>query len=352
VAPAVIIAWAGLAIGIAFGVAGRLSGFCLMSGLRGWWVEGDGRLIRSFAVALAVALLGSQALDSAGLFDLGQTHYMQPVFSPVLILLGGMLFGYGMVMSNGCGARALVLLGGGNLRSFVVLACLGIAGHVTLTGLLAPLRLSAGGWLAFQTGVMPPSLPGLLGASGLTDGLAVWLPVLLFAGALAAFAFLHEPFRHSPRMILGGSAVGLLVAAGWYATGVLGADDFDPVPLASLTFIAPIGDTILYAMLSTGTALGFGVTVVAGIVLGSLAAALLTGGFALEGFSSPRSMARYMGGGALMGIGGATALGCSIGQGLSGLSTMALTSFFAAAGILAGAAIALRGPLSLKRPAP
>lgn len=345
-------AWAGLAIGIVFGAAGRLSGFCLMSGLRGWWVEDDGRLIRSFALALAVAVVGSQALNFAGPLDLGRSHYMQASFSPLLIFAGGTLFGFGMVMANGCGARALVLLGGGNLRSLVVLLCLGVAGHVTLTGLLAPLRVSVGGLLALDMGISPPSLPGLLGAAGLPGPAALWLPVLAISGGLAAFALLHEPFRRSVSMILGGLTVGLLVTAGWYATGVLSADDFDPVPLASLTFIAPIGDTILYAMLFTGTALGFGVAVVAGIVAGSFVTALANRSLALEGFSSPRSMLRYMGGGALMGVGGALALGCSIGQGLTGLSTMALTAFFAAGGILAGAAVALRGPLRLGQPTP
>jgi len=353
VTPAIAALWAGLAIGLAFGVAGRLTGFCLTSGLRGWWAERDGRMIRAFAMALAVALVGSQALEALGLIAMHRSHYMQASFSPALLALGGLLFGYGMVMANGCGARALVLLGGGNLRSFVVLACLAIAGKATLTGLLAPARLWAGAVLPVQSaGIAPPSLPGLLAGLGLEGLFSIWLPTLLLAGFLAIFALRHRPFRQSPALVLGGAGIGLLVVAGWYATGVIGHDDFDPVPLASLTFIAPVSDSFLYAMLSTGTALGFGVAVVAGIVCGAAATAVLTGHFQLEGFTSPRSMLRYMAGGTLMGIGGALALGCSIGQGLTGLSTLALTAFPAAAGILAGAAIGLRGPLRLTRPNP
>ena len=144
-----------------------------------------------------------------------------------------------------------------------------------------------------------------------------------------------------------GFIIGALVPAGWLATGWLGADDFDPVPLVSLTFIAPIGETIQYAMLATGTKVGFGVAVVCGVFLGSLGAALFTRSWRLEGFPNAERMARYMAGGALMGIGGALALGCSIGQGLTGLSTLAFGSFLAAGGILLGARLALRGPFKL-----
>ena len=126
--------------------------------------------------------------------------------------------------------------------------------------------------------------------------------------------------------------------------GTLGADDFEPAALASLTFIAPLSDALKYVMFSTGTNLSFGIAVVAGVLIGSFVTALATRRFQWEGYSSPRHMLRSVGGAALMGCGGAMALGCSIGQGLTGLSTLALASFVAAAGILIGAAAALRGP--------
>lgn len=344
--------WAAFAIGFVFGAVGQLSGFCLMSGLRGWWVEGNGLRIRAFALALAIAILGSQLLDAAGTVRLAGSLYMQPVLPIPFLLLGGALFGYGMVMANGCGARSLVLLGSGNLRSALVLLCLGIAAHMTLTGLIAPLRVAGQSVLAMQAPVSPPTLTTLLGGWGLDESFARWLVVAGTSGGLAVLAFAHAPFRAAPIHILGGVVVGLLVVAGWYATGVLGADDFDPAPLASLTFIAPIGDTIQYAMLATGVRLSFGVAVVVGVVLGALAMSLVTRTARLQGFTRPGSMLRYMGGGALMGIGGALALGCSIGQGLTGLSTLALGSFIAAAGILGGAALGLVGPLRLPAPQP
>lgn len=339
--------WAGLAIGLAFGVVARGTAFCLLSGLRGWWVTGERAKIRAFDLALAAAILASQALDLAGLVDLRRSLYAQTAFPPALILLGGALFGYGMVLANGCGARALVLLAGGNLRSFVVLVCLGVAAYATLSGVIAPLRVAAA---ARATVASPPDLAAALSAWGVGEAagrlsLAVVLAGLLAAAALAGAA------RRDAGPLVGGGAVGLLVAAGWAATGVLGADDFTPAPLASLTFVAPVGETIQYAMLATGMRPSFGVAVVAGVFAGALLTALLTRTARLEGFSSPQVMLRSMAGGALMGAGGALALGCSIGQGLTGLSTLAPASLAAAAGILAGAWAGLRGPLRVARPA-
>ena len=138
-----------------------------------------------------------------------------------------------------------------------------------------------------------------------------------------------------------------MIAAGWLATGYLGRDDFEPAPVASLTFIAPVGETIQYAMLATGARMSFGVTIICGVFLGALGSALLTKTFALQGFSRPTQMLRYMAGGVLMGIGGAMALGCSIGQGLTGFSTLAFSSFLAFGGIALGATFALRGPFKL-----
>ncbi len=351
-APDQIVAWAGLVIGLAFGVCGQITGFCLKRGLAGWWVEGEGTKIRALGLALAVALVGAQALDAAGLVALRTSLYMQPEISVLTLAAGGVLFGYGMVMANGCGARALVLLGSGNLRSFVVLVCLGIAGAATLTGLVAPLRTAMQSVATLPAPVSPASLPAWLATAGLDGTVARWLVVALMSGGLMAFAFLHAPFRKDAKAMASGFIVGLLVVMGWYATGVLGADDFDPAALESLTFIAPVANTINFLMLATGFRLSFGVAVVIGVFLGALGSALVTRTGKLEGFTRPGSMLRYMGGGTLMGLGGAMALGCNIGQGLTGLSTLALGSFIASGGILLGAWFALRGPGRLPAPRP
>lgn len=341
-----IVVLAGLAIGFVYGVVGLLSGFCMMSSLRGWWAEGDGRLVRTYALAMGMAIASSQLLAARGFVDLGKSIYLQPTFSAPLMFFGGLLFGYGMVLSNGCGSRALVLLGRGNLRSFVVVIVLGIVAEMTLKGLIAPARLAM--VQASQTTAATNSLPAMLAGLGLSAISARMLSASVTAAALIIFAFAHAPFRRSPGQIAAGLVVGILIAAGWFATGYLGADDFSPTPVTSLTFIAPIADALQYVMLSTGSTLNFGIVTVFGVFAGSLVTALLTGRFHLEGFQSPRHMLRSAGGAALMGAGGVMAFGCSVGQGLTGLSTLALASFVAVAGILLGTAAGLRGALRVR----
>jgi uncharacterized membrane protein YedE/YeeE len=341
-----IVVLAGLVIGLTYGAVGLLSGFCLMSSLRGWWAKGDSRLVRTYALALGVAIVVAQLLAARGVVDLGKSIYLQPSFSAPLMFFGGLLFGYGMVLSNGCGSRALVLLGRGNLRSFVVVIVLGISAQMTLKGLIAPSRITLLQWSQMTPAVT--SVPALLAKLGLTETTARMLAASAISGALIIFAFAHAPFQRAWGQIAAGLAVGLLVAAGWFTTGYLGADDFNPTPVTSLTFVAPIADMLQYVMLSTGLTLNFGIATVAGVFAGSLLTALVTGRFRLEGYTSPRHMLRSAGGAALMGAGGAMAYGCSVGQGLTGLSTLALASFVAVAGILLGTAAGLRGALRVQ----
>jgi hypothetical protein len=337
--------WAALLIGLVFGAVDLVSGFCLTNGMRHWLTKGDGRLVRSFAVALAVAIAGTQALAALGLVDLNQSIYLQPAFSAPLMLVGGLLFGYGMVAANACASRALVLLGRGNLRSLVVVVTVAVTAEMTLKGLVAPPRLAALHWS--QTTLQHISLPSFLTAAGLPDAPAHLAAAAAFSLGLLAFAFSSAPFRQAKGLIAAGIVIGLLIPAGWFATGSLGADPFNPAPVASLTFVAPLSDTLQYAMLSTGSTLSFGIVVVAGVLIGSFVTALVTRRFEIEGFSSPRHMLRSLGGAALMGVGGALDYGCSIGQGLTGLSTLAVPSVLAATGILCGAAAALRSPVRI-----
>jgi hypothetical protein len=347
--PAQIAILSGLVIGLIYGAIGLLSGFCMMSSLRGWWADGDSRLVRTYALAIGVAIAASQLLAARGTVDLGKSIYLQSTFSAPVMFLGGLLFGYGMVLSNGCGSRALVLLGRGNLRSFVVVIVLGIFAEMTLKGLIAPARIAGLQFTQITTKWL--SLPAVLANVGLAPSLARMLAASVISAAFIIFAFAHAPFRRSFGQVAAGLAVGLLVAAGWYATGYLGNDDFNPVPVTSLTFIAPIADALQYVMLSTGSTLNFGIATVGGVFAGSLVTALATGRFELEGYRSPQHMLRSAGGAALMGTGGVMAFGCSIGQGLTGLSTLAVASFIAVAGIMLGTAIGLRGALRV-RPLP
>jgi hypothetical protein len=340
-----IVLFAASLIGVVFGIAGLLSGFCLTSGLRNWWQEGDGRLIRSFALALAIAIAGTQALAGAGLVDLGQSIYLQPSFSAALILFGGLLFGYGMVAANACVSRALILLGRGNLRSLVVVIVVGVTAQMTLKGLAAPLRLAFLRWSEIT--LKSVALPDIMAAHGLDAALARLVAAAVVCVGLVAFALTHAPFRKAYGLVAASVVIGLLIPAGWFATGYLGADPFNPTPVGSLTFVAPSADSLQYVMFSTGSTLSFGVVVVAGVLVGSFVTALVTRRFAIEGYTSARHMLRSIGGAALMGSGGAMAYGCTIGQGLTGLSTLALPSAVAGTGILLGAAAALRSPMRI-----
>ncbi|PLC49707.1 hypothetical protein CR159_12390 [Pollutimonas subterranea] len=324
-----LVLWAGLAVGLVFGVCGQVTGFCLHRGLKEYWSGNAGYKLHAFALALAVALAGTHVVASMGLADITKSVYMTPSFSWLLLPVGGIMFGYGMGLSNGCGARALVLLGQGNLRSFVVLVCLGIAAYITLTGIAAPLRV----FISEFTTLSPESVAV---PQGLPRSLTVWVLV----AALTLFALRPRKAGQRATDLAGGAIIGLLVVAGWLVTGWLGADDFEPAPIASLTFVAPVGDTLHYAMIATGMSLRFGITVVIGVLAGSFFAAVLRGRYRIEGFESPRQMTRYIAGGALMGVGGALALGCSIGQGLTGLSTLAYSSMISALAIVVGARLA------------
>src|ERR1700759_806118 len=202
--PSQIAVLSGLVIGLVYGSLGLLSGFCMMSGLRGWWAEGDSRLGRTYALAIGVAIAASQLMAARGTVDLGKSIYLQSSFAAPVMFLGGLLFGYGMVLSTGCGPRALVLLGRGNLRSFVVVIVLGIFAEMTLKGLIAPARI-AGVQLSTVTTKLV-SIPTVLASLGLTESLARMSATSVIAAAFIIFAFAHAPFRRSPGQIAAGVA--------------------------------------------------------------------------------------------------------------------------------------------------
>lgn len=323
----------GLLLGVIFGAAARAGGFCLLRGLGGLRPGGDLSALRAFALAMLVALGATQALDLAGGTDLGAAMPLKAGNPWPSMLAGGVIFGLGMGLANSCGARALVLLAGGNLRALLVLLCLGLSAQATLTGVLAPLRVAAQ-----HLGQAPalPSLPQLLAGTGI--GFPRALSIALAALPLGWFAL--PLLRRSPSEAAMAALIGLTVAGGWGIT-FAGDDPFDPRPLTSISFVGPMGESLLWTMLSTGRALGFAVAVVGGTLAGAFATAILTRSFRPESFGSPRQTLRAVAGGILMGFGGVLALGCSIGQGLSGVSTLSLGSVVALAGIAAGGMLAL-----------
>ena len=322
--------WCALAVGMAFGVIGHMTGFCLNRALRDYHVYRSDSKLRSFLLAMGVAVLGTQCASILGLVDVQKSIYAVPTISWLLLPVGAVVFGYGMILANGCGARALVMLGQGNLRSLWVLLCMGISAFVTLTGVIAPLRMT----VASATPMVNHNLASLSPSARI-------MAVAIVGVLLLGFAFWRGRLLNSKRDLAGGLIIGLLIVAGWLATGWIGDDEFDPVPVASLSFVSPVGETIQYAMISTGLTLRFGIVAVVGVYFGSLLISVLRRQFHLHGFTAAPDMLRYMTGGVMMGVGGALASGCSIGQGLTGLSTLSLGSFIATVGIFSGGWLAL-----------
>ena len=337
--PGLWAAFGGLLLGIVFGGAIQLTNFCAMGGISDRVLMGNGNRLRAWFLAVAVAIAGAQALQYLGFVDLSKSIYQSQSLGVIGGIVGGLLFGFGMTRTSGCATRNIVRAGSGSLKSLVVVLIVGVVGDMTLRGLLGPLRQQVdatnpalGDW-AIPSQHLGDILAALTGLPAATLKAAVVVFALL---AILWWCFKDAAFRASPRNILGGLVVGLGVAGGWWVTGVLAADDFSPAPLASFTFIAPVSDSLQYLMTWTGSSADFAVGSIGGTVLGSFLAAVATGRFHIEGFADKDDTVRHVYGAVLMGFGGVLALGCTIGQGTTGMSTLAVGSMIALASILAG----------------
>ena len=329
----------GLAVGFIFGAVAQGTNFCTMGGLSDLVLTGNGRRFRAWVLAIAVAIIGTQALHFAGVVDINKSIYLTANFGWLGAILGGVMFGFGMTQAGGCAGKALVRLGGGNLKSLVVVLVLGTVAYMTLRGLLAVprVRLEAANLDLKTHGLTTQNLGEMAGAAiGLPAGPMRLVAASALALACLLFCFKDTDFQRSGRDIAAGVGIGLATVAGWLVTGVVGADEFDPAPLASITFVAPVGDSLQYLMTFTGAKINFGIGVVAGVIVGSLATSVVTGTFRIESFVDRNDLVRHLYGAALMGVGGVMALGCTIGQGITGMSTLSTGSVIALLSILGG----------------
>jgi uncharacterized protein len=330
----------GFGLGIAFGATAQRTNFCTMGAISDIALMGDWNRFRAWLLAIAVAILGSQGLHLTGFVDLNQSVYLTPNFGWFGAIVGGLLFGFGMTMSGGCGSKTTVRLGAGNLKSLIVFLFLGIFAYMTMRGLIGIGRMQLEGLTNGDLragGLAAQGIPDIVAKlTSIELPTARWLIALGFGGGLLWFCFASPAFRASPRNIIGGLVIGVLIPAGWFATGVVGRDEFEPLRLASFTFVAPVGESLIYLMTFTGATINFGIAVIGGVILGSFVAAKASGEFRIEAFVDAADMGRHMIGGALMGVGGVMALGCTIGQGITGTSTLALGSLLAFLSIVAG----------------
>jgi uncharacterized membrane protein YedE/YeeE len=330
----------GFVTGLVFGATAQRTNFCTMGSISDLVLMGDGRRFRAWVLAIAVAIIGTHALHFSGAIDINKSIYLTSNLGWLGAIVGGAMFGFGMTLAGGCGSKTLVRLGAGNLKSLVVTIVLAIVAYMTLRGLLALVRVqieSAANIDLKTRGLGNQNIGELAGALfGLSAGAARAAAAVIIAAAFLVFCFKDVAFRRSAANIAAGLIIGLTVPAGWIVTGVLAASEFDPVPLASITFVAPVAESLQYLMTFTGATMNFGIAVVGGVIAGSFLMAAATGTFRIESFADRGDMVRHLSGGALMGAGGVLALGCTIGQGITGMSTLALGSVLAWLSIIAG----------------
>ncbi len=357
--PAMLVVGCGFALAFVFGLLAARTNFCTMGALSDIVNMGHWSRMRMWLLAIAVAIVGTSLLSYTGQVDLARSVPQRPVLSWLSLLVGGLVFGVGMTLAGGCANKNLVRLGGGSARSLVVLTFLAIASYMTLKGLfgqwratwLDPLRIDLGerGW---TDGSLATALAR---ATGMAARPALLLTASLIALGLLAFVFKDRRFRANTTQVAGAVVLGAVIVGGWYVTGHLGygenPETLEDVyfatntrTLESLSFVAPLAYLLELLLLWTDKSLhlSFGIASVLGVVAGSAAHALSTGSFRWEGFASLADMRNQLAGAVLMGFGGVTALGCTIGQGLSGLSTLAIGSLIAVTGIVAGSVATLR----------
>jgi uncharacterized protein len=353
-----LIAWLGLLLGAVFGAASQRSNFCTMGAISDAATFGDWRRMRMWLLAIAVAIAGVAALRAVGAIDPAKTIYTGTRIAVLSLVVGGFLFGFGMTLGSGCGSKTLIRIGGGNLKSLIVFVFIGISAFMTLKGLFAlwrtaaldPVRIDVAG-----LGATTSDLPALAGALGVPAAATLLLPFAL-ALAIAAWVFASRDFRMSREMIVGGLVVGAVIVAGWYVSGHVGHLAEDPNTLEerfvgtnsgrmeSLSFVAPLAYLLelLVYWTDASRVFTFGIALALGTIAGAAGMAIATKTFRWEGFTSTDDLVHHIAGGILMGFGGVTALGCSIGQGITGVSTLALGSLAAFLSIVAGCLAALR----------
>ena len=338
--PFPIVAVIGVFIGILTGFFVRRARLCSFGAIESALAGGDWRRMKIFALALGVALAGTQLLVAGGWLDLTKTTYVAgkiPWFSTVI---GSLVFGLGMALVGTCAFGSLIRLGGGDLRSLVVLMVFGAVAYAVLRGSLSGLRIQFfEQWTLPAPGDGPSALSmWLANLWGAKVGFAL---ALVLAATLASLTILDRRLWKAPRLVTAGVVLGLGVIGGWLATGVFVDDFATNLRVQSLTFVAPVARTLFGAMIGGPDWFDFGVGTVIGVAAGAFVAARLADDFRWEAFDDAREMGRHLFGAVLMGIGGILAGGCTIGQGLTAGSLTAMTWPISFIGILLGARLGI-----------
>lgn len=320
--------WGGLILGLLFGVVCQRSRFCVVAALSNLMLMRDFRQLHAFLAALGIAVLGTGLLETLHWVDIGASSYRNGSLNWLGALGGGLVFGVGAMLAGGCASRTLVRSMEGNLGAMISLLTFTLVGMASLFGIIEPLR----GWLNQATSVAISAQRSNL--TGVWE-LPVWLlPVLFFLLCYGLILTLGN-WRANLRLVLAGSAIGLILTAGWWVTGVVGQDEFFAQPPSSLAVAGPLARGTVYLTTGQVTGSGFALFLLLGLVLGAFASAVINRDFRWVAPAGNR-IGAYLGGGAMMGLGAIFAGGCNIGQGLTGVATLSLQSLLAMVGILAG----------------
>jgi uncharacterized protein len=347
--------WASFLLSFVFGAIAQRTHFCTMGAVSDVVNMGDWSRMRQWALAAGVGMLGFGLLVWLGKVDATKTLYASGRVMWLSALVGGAMFGFGMVLASGCGSKTLVRIGGGSLKSIVVFVVMGLAAFATLKGITAVLRVATVDAVAI-TAVAPGAISTWAsGIFGMSAKLAQLVCAALIGGGLLAWALSRRDFWTLDNL-LAGLGLGLVVVLMWWASAVMGyvAEHPDTLQEAfvatnsgraeALSFVAPVAYTLDWLMFFSDKTkvITLGIASVFGVIAGSAVVAAAGRNFRWEGFGGVEDVANHLVGALLMGVGGVTAMGCTIGQGLSGISTLSMTSFIAVAAILAGAVAAFK----------
>ena len=347
--------WLTFGLGALFGMTAQRTHFCTMGALSDIYHMGDWNRMRQWLLAIAVAIFGTSTLAGLGLIDTGKSLYTGARLNWLSHLAGGACFGFGMVLASGCGNKTLVRIGSGNLKSLVVFIVVGLTAFATLKGILAIPRtaLLDSRFVMLKTHQdLPSILRGSMALSSMQFILGGVTALILLVFVFASRAFRARDVVRSN--VTAGVVVGAIIVAAWFVSGSIGYVAENPETLQeafvatnsgrmeSFSFVAPFAYTLDLLMMWTDVSktVTFGIAATLGVVCGSFVMAIASGVFRWEGFGNAEDVGNHLAGAVLMGFGGVCALGCTVGQGLSGISTLSLGSVLTLAGIFAGAGAA------------
>lgn len=337
------------------GAVMQKTSFCSMGAVSDIFIMSSWDRLKQWFLAIGVAIIGFTLMSYLGMIDPLKSLYTGKKVLWLSSIVGSTLFGFGMVLASGCGSKTLIRIGGGNLKSIIVFMVLGLSAYMTMRGFLGVIRINTldSVFIALNTPQdLPSILSPILGIARnnlhLALGLLVGFAFIAYALASKAFWTLENLFA--------GIFVGLAICAIWWISGNLGYVAEDPNTLEevflvtnsgrmeSLSFVAPYAYSLDFLMMYSDTSkiITVGITAVIGMISGSALIALATKSFRWESFRNSEDTANHLLGAALMGFGGVTALGCTVGQGLSGISTLAVGSILALPGFIFGAYLAMR----------